>query len=104
MNMVEKDFLKEELKTYVLRRWFVDIEEANDEMIRIALTEVIKNHYVKDNWIKSKKDIKRKIHYFSMEFMTGKQLKTNLINLGKLDLVREIFEELNIDFNKVMSS
>ena len=41
MNMVEKDFLKEELKTYVLRRWFVDIEEANDEMIRIALAEVI---------------------------------------------------------------
>ena len=39
-----------------------------------------------------------------MEFMTGKQLKTNLINLGKLDLVREVFEELNIDFNKVMSS
>ena len=104
MNMVEKDFLKEELKTYILRRWFVDIEDANDEMIRIALAEVIKNHYVKDNWIKSKKDTKRKIHYFSMEFMTGKQLKTNLINLGKLDLVREVFKELNIDFNKVMSS
>ena len=25
-------------------------------MIRIALAEVIKNHYVKDNWIKSKKE------------------------------------------------
>ena len=104
INIIEKDILKEDLKMYILRRWFVDIEEANDEMIRIALAEVIKNHYVKDNWIKSKKDTKRKIHYFSMEFMTGKQLKTNLINLGKLDLVREVFKDLNIDFNKVMSS
>ena len=85
----------------VKNRWLVDIENANEEMLRTSLAKVVQKLYINDNWINSKKDKTRKVHYFSMEFMIGKQLKTNLVNLNILHSVKEITDELGIDLNKI---
>lgn len=45
---------------------------------------------------------KQKIaYYFSIEFLPGRMLETNLLNLGILDVVKEGFDELGIDFTAV---
>ena len=80
------------------------MHDANDEMIRISLAKVIQKLYVNDNWINSKNDDSRKVHYFSMEFMIGQQLKTNLINLNILDYVKEVTNELGIDLKRLLES
>ena len=49
--------------------------------------------------------IKKKIaYYFSIEFLPGRMLETNLLNLGILDLVKEGFAELDIDFREVVEA
>ena len=45
---------------------------------------------------------KQKIaYYFSIEFLPGRMLETNLLNLGILDVVKEAFDELGVDFMAV---
>ncbi len=44
---------------------------------------------------------KKQLIYFSMEFLMGRELSTNLYNMGILDEVREALKELNIDFDKL---
>ena len=47
----------------------------------------------------SKKD--KQIYYFSIEFLPGRMLRNNLLNLGVLEEVRAGIEELNLDFDKI---
>ena len=99
-----KDLIKRTLTKEIENKWLCDISECTDEMIRISLANVIKKLYINDNWKNSKKDNKRKVHYFSMEFMVGKQLKTNLINLDALGVVEEALNELGVDINKIFKT
>ena len=100
MNNFKNDFLND-LKA----RWMIDdINKATSEMIRISLVNTIKNNYILENWMNSKADKERKVHYFSMEFMVGKQLKTNLVNLDKLNEVKNVMSELGIDINTLFET
>ena len=91
---------------YDLRnRWLInDTNEATNEMLRISLVNTIKKEFVIDNWLDSNEDISRKVHYFSMEFMVGKQLKTNLVNLNKLKEVEELAKEIGIDLESMLKN
>ena len=81
-----------------------DISLATDEMLRDCIVSALKQLYISQNWINSRKDNSKKVHYFSMEFMVGKQLKTNLVNLDRLDFVTEELAELGIDINKLFNT
>ena len=100
MNDFKTNFL------YDLRnRWLInDTNEATNEMLRISLVNTIKKEFVIDNWLDSNEDISRKVHYFSMEFMVGKQLKTNLVNLYKLKEVEELTKEIGIDLESMLKN
>lgn len=70
----------------------------------LALGYLIKNFYASD-WRKSvdsyrKNEIKQ-IYYFSMEFLPGRMLKSNLLNLGLLDVVSKGMAELGLDLDEV---
>ena len=86
-------------------RWLInDTAEATNEMLRISLVNTIKKEFVIDNWLDSNDDISRKVHYFSMEFMVGKQLKTNLVNLDKLKEIEELAKEIGIDLESMLKN
>lgn len=86
-------------------RWLLDdISKATDEMLRISIVNTIKKEFVTDNWINSKKDTDKKVYYMSMEFMVGKQLKTNLVNLDELNEIKQITTELGIDLEKLFNT
>lgn len=102
--MFHKDQFKKELVEDIKNRWLVEVEDVNEEMLRTSLANVIQKLCISDNWINSKKDTSRKVHYFSMEFMIGKQLKTNLVNLDILHLVKEGLSELGIDLEKIFNT
>lgn len=100
-----KDTFCNELVEDVCTRWLVnDINECSQEMLRISLVNVIKKRYVSTNWINSRNDEERKVHYFSMEFMVGRQLKTNLVNLDLLEEVAEATKDLGIDIEEVFKN
>lgn len=100
MNNYKNLFLNE-LKT----KWMInDINQATPEMIRISLVDIIKKEFVLDNWVNSMNDTSRKVHYFSMEFMVGKQLKTNLVNLNKLNEIEEVASELGVNLTEILKN
>ena len=100
MNNFKNNFLCD-----LKNRWLInDTDEATNEMLRISLVNTIKKEFVIDNWLDSNDDISRKVHYFSMEFMVGKQLKTNLVNLDKLKEVEELAKEIGIDLESMLKN
>ena len=100
MNNFKNNFLCD-----LKNRWLInDTDEATNEMLRISLVNTIKKEFVIDNWLDSNEDISRKVHYFSMEFMVGKQLKTNLVNLDKLKEVEELAKEIGIDLESMLKN
>ena len=65
-----------------------------------ALALTIRDHLV-DHWIHSQQhyydaDVKR-VYYLSLEFMVGRLLGTNLINLGLLEPVRKLLNEAGVE-------
>src|SRR5690606_10230005 len=50
-----------------------------------------------------KKQVKQ-LYYFSMEFLPGRMLKSNLLNLGILDVVREGIEDIGLDFHSIVQA
>ena len=103
---MEKKFNKAAFKTEVknaVRNIFrKEIDEATQEQLFQAVSMVVKE-WIIDDWIKCHKKIKEQdakiVYYLSMEFLEGRALGNNLINLCKEKEVREALEELNIDLN-----
>ena len=64
--------------------------------------------YYTNTWITRNHELSEKqekiAYYFSIEFLPGRMLETNLLNLGILDVVKEGFAELGIDFREVVEA
>ena len=80
------------------------LEEATDQQIFQAVSYAIKDAVV-DQWLKTQKEYDRQdpkmVYYLSMEFLMGRALGNNIINLQAYKAVAEALEELGIDINVV---
>jgi len=100
--------LTEEFKTGYMKK-FEDIfafpiDESTPLQQYIALGEWMRSCYA-PKWRETNKQYtagsKKQIYYFSIEFLPGRMLRNNLLNLGILDEVKEGIEELKLDFTKI---
>ncbi len=74
--------------------------EIYQSLVRTVMERVTENWYDTDE-IYSKG---KQAYYLSAEFLMGRALGNNLINLGILDDVREVLAELDIDFNVIVDA
>ncbi|MDR1801567.1 MAG: glycogen/starch/alpha-glucan phosphorylase [Lachnospiraceae bacterium] len=103
-----KRFNKEEFKAEVtgnVRRLFrKTVEEASAQELFQAVAYAVKEPVI-DDWIATQDKIKEQkpkiIYYMSMEFLMGRALGNNLINLSCYGEVREALEEMGIDLNAI---
>ena len=81
-----------------------NIEEATDQEIFQAVGYAIKDAIV-DHWMTTQKEYEKKdpkiVYYMSMEFLMGRALGNNLINLQAYKAVKECLEELGVDINVI---
>ena len=104
--MIDKQFEKEEFKKSVKENvkflYRKTLEEATQEQIFQAVSYAVKDVII-DNWLKSQKAYEKQdpkiVYYMSMEFLMGRALGNNLINLGAYGEVKEALEELGLDIN-----
>ena len=70
-----------------------------------ALGELLKD-YIGNIWANTNKEYRnektKQVYYFSMEFLTGKFLATNLNNLGIYDIVDKGLHEMGISLDELM--
>ena len=71
--------------------------ECSYGQIYAALTELVKKLSNKGD----KTETKKKLYYISAEFLIGKLLVSNLINLGIYDEVKECFDNCGMDIDKL---
>lgn len=99
---------KAELKNSILRKlrrqYGKTMEEAHEYEIYYAVSRATLD-YVVEKWYNTKKTYAKKhakqIYYFSAEFLMGRYLGNNLINLQMNEVIKETLTELGIDINKV---
>lgn len=103
----EKDLKKESLKARFVSMahilWGRDISEITSHEIYTTIASTLKQN-ITENWIKTNKAYmerqEKQIYYFSIEFLLGRLLNTNLINLGEREIFKEALKELGIDMEK----
>lgn len=77
------------LEKFVKDHYQKSLKECSNEEIYIALLELVKEQAKQ----KESHAGKKKVYYFSAEFLIGKLLSNNLINLGLFDTVKKELEE-----------
>ena len=100
----DKEKFKKELESNVRMLFRRKLEEATPQQIYQAVAYSVKDDII-DNWIEThkayEKQDKKMVYYMSMEFLMGRALGNNMINLLCYDDVRETLEELGLDFNLI---
>lgn len=100
-NKVE---FKKEYTRRLVESYGCAVEETHPTEKYMVLGEMVRD-FANVNWKDTKvvaraKDAKQ-VYYFSMEFLLGRMLTSNLQNLGIYDMVVEGLKELGIDYNEL---
>ena len=106
--MLDSHFKKEEFKKSVKDNvkmlYRKTIDETTQEQIFQAVSLAVKDVII-DNWLLSQKQFEKDdpkiVYYMSMEFLMGRALGNNLINLCAYKEVKEALEELGFDLNVI---
>ena len=100
----DKELFKRSIVYNVKTLYRTPIEEATQHQIFHAVALATKDAII-DAWIATQEQMKKQdpkiVYYMSMEFLMGRALGNNLINLTYYDEVKEALEELGCDLNVI---
>ncbi|WP_455539893.1 glycogen/starch/alpha-glucan phosphorylase [Terrisporobacter sp.] len=103
MFKINKKRFKEHFRRKMNNLYTQSIEEASNEELFNVLCCVIKD-MISSDWEGSRLYQEKAVFYFSMEFLLGRQLNSNLLNLGFQDTIRQGLKELGVDLDDVVES
>ncbi|MDA3932021.1 MAG: glycogen/starch/alpha-glucan phosphorylase, partial [Tenericutes bacterium] len=94
---------KKVFKERLRKTYFKKVEDSTIRERYYVLGTLVKEEMA-DEWIKTNQRIDslnvKEVHYFSMEFLLGRLITNNLINLGIRDVAEEGFKALGFDLNE----
>ena len=100
----DRETFKEDIIKNVRYRFRKTLEEASEQEIYQAVAYAIKDDII-DNWMETHKEYEEQdaktVYYLSMEFLTGRALGNNLINLCCYEDVKEVLQELGLNLNVI---
>ena len=98
----DKEGFKKEIASHVKLLYRKTLEEATPQELYQAVSYAVKDDII-DRWIATHKVYKeknvKKVYYLSMEFLVGRALGNNLINLGYYEEVKKALDEMGLDIN-----
>lgn len=103
MKVTKEKFIRD-FKDTLHEEQLVKIPNATETEIFLALAKLVRKYYTRI-WLERNRQLtenqEKVAYYFSIEFLPGRMLETNLLNLGILSTTKEAFNELGIDFEAV---
>ncbi|MSR93848.1 glycogen/starch/alpha-glucan phosphorylase [Clostridiaceae bacterium 68-1-5] len=100
----EKERFKKEVETEVKTLFRRSVQEATPQQLFQAVSYAVKEVMI-DDWIATQKTYEEQdpkiVYYMSMEFLMGRALGNNLINMTAYTEVKEALEEMGIDLNAI---
>ena len=103
MITISKKKFKHAFKSKMYSLYAQPVEEASKDEIFRVLCCVIKDFIAKE-WVGTRIDKEKAVFYFSMEFLIGRQLQSNLLNLDVEHEIEEGLKELGIDLNEIIET
>ena len=107
MNMgrgFDKETFKKTVKYYVKSLFRRTIDEATQAQVFQAVAYSVKD-IIMDEWIATHKEYEKQdaktVYYLSMEFLMGRALGNNMINLCAYDEIKEALDEMGFDLNVI---
>ncbi len=102
-----KEVFKNRLRKKLDNKFEESITEASNSDLFAAISSIVRDGYA-PQWrrtrIAEKNQNQKQVYYFSIEFLPGTLLKSNLLNLGWLDTVRDALKDLGLDLDKIASA
>ena len=100
----DKEMFKKNVMYNVKTLYRKTLEEATPQQIFQAVAYTVKDTII-DNWLETQQEYEKKdpktVYYLSMEFLMGRALGNDLINLQEYKPVKEALEELGLDLNVI---
>lgn len=103
MITISKKKFKQAFKSKMYSLYAQPIEEASKDEIFRVLCCVIKDFIAKE-WVGTRIDKEKAVFYFSMEFLIGRQLQSNLLNLDVENEIEQGLKELGIYLNEIIET
>ncbi|MCQ2511503.1 MAG: glycogen/starch/alpha-glucan family phosphorylase, partial [Lachnospiraceae bacterium] len=102
--LFKKENFKKAVRDEVRKTFRTTVEEATPHQLYHAVAYATKDVII-DNWMKTQQVMNEEdpkiVYYMSMEFLTGRYLGNNLLNLTAYGEVKEALEEMGIDLNAI---
>ena len=100
----DKEIFKKSVVDNVKNLYRRTIDEATPNQVFQAVAYAVKDVII-DEWIATHKEYEKKdvktVYYLSMEFLMGRALGNNIINIRARQEVREALDELGFDLNVI---
>ena len=98
----DKEGFKKEIEYNVKTLYRKTLDEATPQELYQAVSYSVKDDII-DRWIATHKVYReknvKKVYYLSMEFLVGRALGNNLLNLGYYEQIKEALDEMGLDIN-----
>ena len=102
--LFDKDLFKRSVEYNIRTMFRKDLADATPQQVFQAVSYAIKDNII-GNWMETQKAYDKQdpkiVYYMSMEFLMGRALGNNMINLQAYDAVKEALDELGLDLNVI---
>lgn len=100
--MINKEKMMERMEAYALTSFGKEFIDCDDKEKYFALVKTLMEEIVPkwNNSIKKHED-KKKAYYLSAEYLMGRALSNNLINMNIQPEIKKLLEELGVDYNSI---
>lgn len=102
--LFDKEKFIQEVKDQMKLLYRKTLEDATKEQLYQAVSYAVKDDII-DRWIATHKEFEKRnskiVYYLSMEFLMGRALGNNMINLTYYEEVKKALEELGLDLNEL---
>ena len=103
MAVISKKKFIQSFESKMYSTYAQPIEEASNEQLLNVLSSVMKD-IISKKWIDTRLCCEKEVYYFSIEFLMGRQLKSNLLNLDIENTIRTGLKEIGINLDDLIDA
>lgn len=104
MQNINKEEFKKSIEDYTKVLFRKSVSEASKQQLFQAVSYSVKDLII-DQWMATHREYEDKdvktVYYLSMEFLMGRALGNNIINMKANNIIKEALDELGIDLNVI---